>query len=131
VSRGGAPSERARRIIAGGQGIVICPRLEDWLPRQDKAPAGGEYEAPCAVCDHPVVASAASRPLEQDGFSLVCTYDAERFRDVLNHEVVTEAVEAAREETRERFARRHGGRPEDVVQTLPPELSWLSERGVT
>jgi hypothetical protein len=129
VSAGGAPAARARRIIAGGKGIVVCPRVEDWRGRDDKEPLGTETEETCAVCGHPIVSSGVLLPFIAQGWAPICSYDVECFRHVLRHNATTPEIEAARREMVERYAARHGVAADEIVQVLPRELAWLAERG--
>jgi hypothetical protein len=128
LARGGAPAARVRLIVRTAAGIIICPRIEDLASRTDYVPAGDESQVPCSVCSHAVSMVPSTFSLQEQGWAPVCTYDAERFRHVMTWQATTPDLELDRRLGVERFARAHGGRPEDVVQTLPPELEWLTQR---
>jgi hypothetical protein len=126
VSRGGAPSQRLKSVA----GLIVCPLASEFANRDYAVPVPGSVEVPRAVCSRPVNLSPSMQTMRSRGYVPVCTHDLGRFKHVLTHRVHApgEAVEISALKTS--FAARHGGSAADVVQTLPPELAWLEERGL-
>lgn len=125
MSRAGAPSARLRNV----RGVAICPLVVDLEARGEPA-LWGSQPAPCAVCGRPASTAPSTRAMLARGYVVICSYDAWRFKHLLTHRIHAPGEDVEIRRSVEDFARIHGCEPGEVERVLPPELAWLTERGI-